>query len=502
MFWLKQLIRDAFSSTITGREIVTPLHSAKEFIALLANRSEEGRLLASRGVYGAIDNTMTLQQYIGDLGKERKDPSWFGRALNKAMEIHEKSDAATRVAIFDKAKQRGLKEGMSESQAIDYAVYQARESINFSIHGASPTLNYVRHMIPFMSATINGLDVLFRAMTGYGLNAEEKSKVQKVFAARAMTLFVMSLVYAMMYAGDDDYDKVPDYIKDSNYLMPVMNKDGKKTFLKIPAAYEIGFFFKTLPELLVRYMSGSSSGKEVLASIKGGFIQNIPTGGTPIPQGIKPALEVMTNYSFFTNRPIEGISAQRLPVSERGEKASEFAKMLSGLGLDKINLSPAKIDALTKGYLAEFGTFANEIIDSLIMTSSGKEKPSRNFQNMPFFKSFVTDPNVDQAVSSFYEIEHSATEVSNLFSKYKNQGDIEGLNKIIGEKENIDQLAGAKVLTKIQKQMTKLSNVKKMIEENQDMLPDVRRREADGIQALINQTARTGVKIADQLGIR
>jgi mRNA-degrading endonuclease RelE of RelBE toxin-antitoxin system len=502
MFWLKQLIRDSVSSTITGSEIVTPFHSAKEFIDLLANRSETGRLLASRGVFGAIDNTLSLQQYIGNLGKERKDPTWLGKAIHKAMEIHEKSDAATRNAIFKKAKQTALKQGMSEEQAIDFAVHKARESINFSIHGASPTLNYIRQMIPFMSATINGLDVLYKAMSGYGLNAEEKAKAQRVFATRAFALFGMSLAYAMMYAGDDDYDKVPDYIKDSNYLMPVMGEDGKKTFVKISTPYEIGFIFKTLPELFVRYMSGSSSGKEVLASFKGGLIQNLPTGGTPIPQGVKPLLEVVTNHSFFTNQPIEGLSDQRLPVSNRGAKASEFSKMLSGLGLDKIGLSPAKIDALSKGYFAEFGTFANEVIDSLIMTSSGKEKPSRNFQNMPFFKAFVTDPNVDQAVSSFYEIEHAATETSNLFSKYKNQGDVEGLNEMINDKEKLDKLAGAKVLGKIQKQMTKLNNVKKMIEEDQSIPPDRRREEADGIQALINQTARTGVKVADQLGIR
>ena len=498
MFWLKQIIRDPISATITGGHFVTPVHSAAEFMRVIFNNSEEARILASRGVIGQFDSTLSMEEYIDSLGKQKKKPSSASKLLTKFLEVHEASDAATRIAIFKKAKAKALRDGKSESQAIDYAVHQARESINFAITGSSPTIAALRQIIPFMNATIVGLDTLYRAMKGYGLNAEEKSKAQRMFATKALGLVFMSFAYAMMYQDDDDYKKQPDYVKDGNWLYPV-TLDGQRTFVRIPVPYEIGFLFKALPEMMVRYMAGTSTGKEVLASFRGGLIQNLPTGGNPIPQALKPLAEVITNHSFFTNAPLEGMGDQRLPVAQRGEKASEFAKMMSKFGLDQIGLSPVKIDALTKGYFAEFGAFFNELIDFTVAQASGKEKPSRNWANVPAVKSFLTDPNVSKAVGDFYKIEHEAEEVSNLFAKYKKQGDVEGINEIVNDAEKLNQMAASKPLGKIQMQMAKIKNAMKVIENDQSIPPSERRKQLNELQAVFNDLGKLGANIAAQM---
>jgi hypothetical protein len=500
MFWLKQLIRDPISATITGGHIVTPIHSAAEFMRVILGNSEEARILASRGVIGQFDSTLSMEEYIDSLGKEKRKPSSASKLLTKFLEIHEASDAATRIAIFKKAKAKALRDGKSESQAVDYAVHQAREAINFAITGSSPTIAALRQLIPFMNATIVGLDTLYRAASGYGLNPEEKAKAQRMFATRAFALVAMSFAYAMMFQDDDEYKKLPDYVKDGNWLFPV-TIDGQRTFVKIPVPYEIGFLFKALPEMMVRYMAGTSSGKEVLASFRGGLIQNLPTGGNPIPQAIKPLAEVITNHSFFTNSPLEGMGDQRLPVAQRGEKASEFAKMMSKFGLDEIGLSPVKIDALTKGYFAEFGAFFNELIDFTIAQASGKEKPSRNFENLPVLKSFMTDPNVSKAVGDFYKIEHDAEEVSNLFAKYKNQGNVEGINEIVGDKERLNQMAASKPLGKIQMQMAKIKNAMKVVENDQSIPAAERRKQLNELQAVFNDLGKLGANIGSQLNL-
>jgi hypothetical protein len=382
MFWIRQLIRDPISATLTGQAgIVTPFHSAKEFLAVITRNSEEAKILASRGVIGQFDSTVTLQEYLGNVGKDKQQsPGMIQRGLHRLLEIHEASDAATRIAIYKKAKAKALKDGMSESQAVDYAVFKARESINFALTGNSPTLANLRQMIPFLNATIVGLDTLYRAATGYGLNPEERAKVQRMFATRAMMMVAMTVAYAASLQDDDDYKKLPDYVKDGNWLIPMSTESGKQ-FVKLTVPYEVGFLFKTLPEVFVRYMSGTSTGKEALASIRSGFIQNMPTGGVPVPQAVRPLLEVVTNHSFFTNRPIEGMGDSRLPVAERGQRASEFAKMMSGMGLDKLSLSPAKIDVLTKGYFAELGAFFNELSGAVINAATGKEPTPKNVDN-------------------------------------------------------------------------------------------------------------------------
>jgi len=167
--------------------------------------------------------------------------------LHKVMQMHEASDAATRVSIFKKAKAEGLSQGMNEKEATDYAVFRAREAINFAVRGNSKTLNALRHMIPFFSAAITSLDTMYRAATGYGLNPAERKELQRVFMSRAAMMVVLSTVYAMTMQDDDDYKKLPDNVKDDNWLLPSPIGSGH-TFIKIPVPFEIGFMFKTIPE--------------------------------------------------------------------------------------------------------------------------------------------------------------------------------------------------------------------------------------------------------------
>ena len=450
---------------------------------------------------GQFDSTVSLQEFLGNVGKEKgKEPGVIQRGLHRLLEIHEASDAATRVAIYKKAKAKALADGMSESRAIDYAVLKARESINFAITGNSQFLAAARNMIPFLNATIVGLDTLYRAATGYGLNPEEKAKARAMFRNRAAMLFMMSFVYAAMMQDDDDYKKLPDYMKDGNWLFPTSDKDGK-TFVRVPVPYEVGYLFKTFPEVLVRYMAGTSTGKEAYASMWTGFWQNMPTGGVPIPQFAKPTLEVITNHSFHTGRDIEGVADSRLPVSDRGRKASEFAKMLSKAGLDNISMSPAKIDVFLKGTFAEMGVFGTELADALILAASGKEKTPKNFENMPFMRSFLTDPQVNKAISDFYELEKSATQVANLFTQYKNEGRGEELQALISNKEKVAQVQAAPVLRKLAQEMTKINKAINAIDNSKDIPPQERRDRINELQRVLATVAQQGYQVAGIAGL-
>jgi hypothetical protein len=503
MFWLRQLIRDPISVSLTGQAgIVTPFHSAKEFISILTRNSEEARVLASRGVIGQFDTTVSLNEFLGSVGKNKQTaPGFIQNSIQKLMEIHEASDAATRVAVYKKAKAKALKDGMSEAQAVDYAVFKARESINFALTGNSPALAAARQLIPFLNATIVGLDTLYRAATGYGLNPEEKAAARSAFRNRAMMMVMMSVAYAALMGSDDDYNEQPDYVKDGNWLFPIMI-DGQKKFIRIPVPYEVGYLFKTLPEAAYRYLwSGTSTGKEVAKSIGKGFMQNLPTGGTPIPQFAKPALEAITNHSFFTWNPIESVGDDRLPVAQRGRKASEVSKLLSEAGLDKIGLSPAKIDTLTKGYFAEFGNFFNELADAVLAVGSGKERTAKDLEDMPFFKSFMADPQADKAVSTFYDHQKTATEVANLFSKMKNEGRAEELQKLIADPEKRQMIVAAPAMKKISDVMSTINKQIGIIDRDQSKSPAERRQLINELEQRRNEVANRGVEIARQLGL-
>ena len=501
MFWIKQLIRDPVHATlVTDSGIVTPFHAAKGYIDVLRGDSREANILARAGVIGQMDSTIDIHDFLKQVGMEKKAPSMLDNALHKAMKFHEASDAATRVALFKDQEKKALAMGMSKEDAVNYAVFKARESINFAIHGSSPTLNALRNMIPFLSATINSLDTVYRAATGYGLPEAEKKAAQMLFVKRALMMSVMATAYAMLYQGDEDYKKLPDYTKDNNFLIPNPFGDGH-TFIKVPVPFEVGFLFKTIPEASVRYMAGNSTGKEVLSSYLSGVTNTIPGNGVPLPQAFKPAFETITNHSFFTHRPIESVGEQNLPTAMRGARASEVAKQLSALGLDKVGLSPAKIDYLIQGYTAELGAFSMNMASSAVDLATGKERTAKNIEEMPFFKSFMTNPKASKAIADFYDLEHTAQETVNEFNKYKKFGEAEKIKELMANEDNRKLIAAAPVLRGIQSQMTNLRTQMKLIDQNQNMPPEARRERLNELQITYERLAMQGEKIATAMKI-
>lgn len=500
MFWIRSLLRDSLHASIVANSgIVTPFHSAKEYINILRNNSEEAKILAARGVIGQYDSTLDLHTFLEQVGKEKINPSKLDQIFHKAMQMHEASDAATRVAIFKKEKQAGLDKGMTEDEAINFAVMKARESINFLVHGNSKILNAARQMIPFLSASITSLDTVYRAATGYNLPASEKKAAQMLFAQRAAIMFGASFAYAMMMQDDEEYQKLPNYVKDNNYLIKNPFDEG---FLKVAIPYEVGFMFKIIPEVAIRYAYGNDTGKEMIKSYKDGLLHNLPTGGVPVPQLLKPAFETVVNYSFFTGNPVESIGEARLPVEGRGRNASETAKFLSGAGLGFVGLSPSKIDNLVQGYFAEAGTFFINWLPETIMGFVSDKQAAKNLEKQPFFKAFMTDPNADKAVANFYDIQQTANQTVQGFNDYKNTGRLEEARELLEDDKNKKLIASAPTLRKFSENMSKVRGQIEIVKNDQNKTPEERRELVNKLTAQYNIIAQQGVKAADRLGIR
>ena len=489
MYWVKQLIRDPLHASIVGGYVVTPADSIKEYINILRGNSEEAKILAHHGAFGAVDSTVDLQTFLKGIGTEKTTATNMDKVLHQIMRMHEASDAATRVAIYKKAFADAISKGMSKEEATTFAVMKARESANFSVHGNSQTLNSIRQMIPFFSAAITSLDTVYRAATGYGLNPKEKAEAKRMFYSRAVMMTIMTMAYAAMLQGDEDYQKLPDDVKDGNWLMP-NPIGGGHSFIRIPVPFEVGFLFKTVPEAAIRALAGNSTGKEVLVSYLSGVLQNLPGNGLIIPQAAKPILETMTNHSFFTGRTIESMSDQNVRVGLRGQNASEVAKILSNLGLDKISLSPAKIDNIIQGYTAQLGTFAANAADAALIATEGKSVMSKNIEQMPGFKTFMTNPNTSKAVGDFYTLQHEAVEAVNEFNKLKKSGDREGMLAFLENERNKKLVTSEPTLRKIQTQLTTISNQAKLIKNNEKLDPDVRLQKVNALMAMYDKVAQ------------
>jgi hypothetical protein len=375
-------------------------------------------------------------------------------------------------------------------------VYKSRESINFSVHGNGKMLNTIRHAIPFFSASITSLDTLYRAATGYGLPPAEKAAAQKMFKQRAGAMIVMSAAYAMMMQGDDDYKKLPDHVKDGNWLVPNPLGTG---FIKIAVPFEVGFLFKTIPETAVRYMAGTSTGKEVLASYQAGIIQNMPGNLVPLPQAVRPLFEAYTNYSFFTGETIETAGDSHLPTAFRGANASELSKVLSKFGLDSMGLSPTKIDYLMQGFMAELGITGMALASQAVLAAEGKTSPDTNLEKLPFFKAFMTDPNADKAVSDFYKIEQNAVEVHTQFQKMLKSGMGKEAIEYLKEGNNQKIIAYEPSLIKMSKQLGTIRAAINITTNNESMSPEDRRLQINNLKKVYNNVADAYAKVAKSI---
>jgi hypothetical protein len=353
-------------------------------------------------------------------------------------------------------------------------------------------------MIQFLSASISSLDTLYKAATGYGLPPKERAEAQAMFKRRAMLTVAVCIAYAVMMQDDDEYNKVPDYVRDSNFLFPNPLGEG---FIKIPAPFEVGFLFKTVPEVAVRYIYGNSTGKQAFKSLKNGIEAVLPGDAIPIPQISKPALEVIMNHSMFTGSTIESIGDSHLPVEMRGRNASQTAKMLSEAGLEKIGLSPAKIDYLIKGYFAEIGGFTTFLADKAIYTGKGETPMDRNLAQEPFFKSFLTDPTRDKAVGDFYEVYKTANEVSTAVNDYKKIGAIESIEKIYADEDKIKLLQVAPTLRRIAESMTKVNNAIRLIQNSQDIPSDERLKRVNELEGQLSRISRQHYQVTKAVGI-
>jgi hypothetical protein len=236
--------------------------------------------------------------------------------------------------------------------------------------------------------------------------------------------------------------------------------------------------------------------------MKVGFLQNIPSGGIPVPQAVKPILENFTNRSFHTGFPIEGMGDQGLPISMRGERASEFSKVLSKAGLDKIGLSPANIDNIAKGYFANLGMYALDLMDQAIYKLEGKTPPARELESIPIIKRFITDPNVSKAVQDFYKLEHNARETMNEFNRYKETGNVEMIQELVNNPEKLANFGGASALRGLGKELGAINRAIRYYQDNEESgTPQERRERINELKQVKIQIAKAGYEVAKGTGM-
>lgn len=471
---LRQLVRDPLNGVITtGLDTLPIASSLKEVYKMVNGKSEGEAILGSRGILGGQVLTGTaedMQLMLKSIMSGEK--GWDYRMAQLDM-LAVKGDAATRVVMYNNY----LKQGLSEIEA----TLATLESMNFSKRGISSSLFMVSTMVPFMNAQIQGLNVLYKAFTG-NMPFNEKLQIKNKLVQRASMLFASSIMYAVMMQDDEAYQNANDDEKYSNWFMYTPFSDEP---IRIPIPFEVGFLFKAVPEALVNLAFGDDKARDVMKAIGKQAFNAVPN---ITPQGIKPAVEALFNYSLFTNREIDSDRMMQYEPGERyGERTTELAKLVGGA----FNISPNKIEYLIRGYFGSVPIALASMANPILRTGEGGEQPeSRGIASSetPIIGTFFQPKDAGGLINRAYK---DMEEIEQFRQTYKKMV----AENRMGEAEayldaNADAISMGSMAGRFRRQMGNLTNQERAIRTDPDMTAGQKREALDEIRQIKIETAK------------
>lgn len=377
--------------------------------AVLGKLPQVEHELGDYGVAGDFDfrKDDAAESFLKSVGAKPRTGGKLGELVQRLSDVARASDFALRRAIYEQT----LAEGGDKLLAL----HRAREIINFRRYGMGDQLGVVHmltQIIPFYNAYIQGMDVLYRALSGKeAASGLERKAALAEFYKMAGYVTTVAVLYALAKSGDDEYENADLRERDKTWMID-------KGF-GIPVPSELGILFKALPERILEAMlkqgtpDEAVAGEAVVTWFRAAFDEYAGRGF--MPAAIKPAIENLTNYSFLSGRPLEGTYQQQLLPSERStSRTSELAKEIARFTADttSIQISPIKIDNFLQGF---FGTTASLMLattDAMI----NPDKMDRPLHQMVGLSAFGYDPVGTRRAGEFYEVRDKVTQSQNTLN--------------------------------------------------------------------------------------
>lgn len=378
-FLARNVIRDLQTAGLNTRDAAAFARNYPRALAEIRNNGEYWQLYkALGGVYSSVFDytTGTVKEPKGAMGK------FMARveALNMAAE------QAPRLAEFmgvmqnaERASARG--EAVNDLATAADALYAAADiTVNFGRAGSlGKVLN--ANYVPFLNPGVQGLDKLIRRITETR-GAKEWAKL----VVRAAALGIApSLLNALLYNDDDEWEDLRDSDKDTNYMF----KLGNGYWLKIPKGRELSVF--------------GIAADRVYDALRGEDVDVLSTVNT-VGSQVAPANPLTSNIfsalvdSQLLNPDSPGrtwyggdIESQRLQNYAPGERYDSSTDISSKTVGQALGISPKKLNYVLDQYSGVVGDFLLPILTP---------QAERNM----FAKAFTVDSMSSNRVSGdFYD---------------------------------------------------------------------------------------------------
>ena len=378
-FLARNVIRDLQTAGLNTRDAAAFARNYPRALAEIRNNGEYWQLYkALGGVYSSVFDytTGTVKEPKGAMGK------FMARveALNMAAE------QAPRLAEFmgvmqnaERASARG--EAVNDLATAADALYAAADiTVNFGRAGSlGKVLN--ANYVPFLNPGVQGLDKLIRRITETR-GAKEWAKL----VVRAAALGIApSLLNALLYNDDDEWEDLRDSDKDTNYMF----KLGNGYWLKIPKGRELSVF-GIAADRVYDVLWGEDV--DVLSTVNTVGSQVAPAN--PLTSNIFSALvdsQLLNPDSPGRTWYGGDIESQRLQNYAPGERYDSSTDIFSKTVGQALGISPKKLNYVLDQYSGVVGDFLLPILTP---------QAERNM----FAKAFTVDSMSSNRVSSdFYD---------------------------------------------------------------------------------------------------
>ena len=410
-FAIRNTVRDLQTAGLYSRDFAA---WAKNYPKALQEIAKDGEMWKQYKALGGDFSSV----YDYATGTVRKPNTVVGKVADKMQALNMAMEQAPRLAEFMAVMEKG--DGSMES-AMDAMLAAADVTVNFGRGGTwGKMLN--AHIVPFLNPGIQGFDKMVRYAT-----QSRSGKQWLMMATRAAALGIApSLINALLYHDDEEWEELRDSDKDTNYMFKL--KDG--LWLKIPKGRELSVL-----GIAADRVGDAIRGEDVDIRATLNTIGTQVAPANPLNENIAKAwLDADLFNPSSPGRTWYGgdIEGQRLQNYAPGERYDSSTDVVSKAIGGALNLSPKKLNYLADQYTGVVG----DIVLPLLTPQAERDM---------FSKAFTVDSISSNELSGkFYEKSDELTYAKNggdavaaVVSRYWNSISSD-VSKLYGEIRNVE----------------------------------------------------------------
>ena len=476
LYMAKQLFRDSLAAPILSGADFTPIVGAlRELNGTAKEKLEKRGIVGGQYFRGTSEDLSMILREISD-----GQPGWM-KALGRFEAMGMEADALTRRAQYNSY----IEQGLSEMEA----TLMALESMNFNKRGASPSVHVLNSLIPFFNAQIQGLNVMYKAMSGK-MPFNDQLRIREKMLQRGGMMAAATFAYAVMMEDDEAYKNATPDQKYGNWFIRLPGLDEP---VKVPVPFEIGYIFKAIPEALYNTMTTEHGGEEAIKAFKQILLQTVPGGSSyGIPQAAKPLIEVGLGKSFYTGRDIlSAREKQLLPEEQYRVNTTDAAKLVGST----LGISPIKIEALVSGYTGTMGLAFLQAISLGVPAKETPERAVRRLSEYPILGGAFQPNDAGGIINSVYERMNEYVQVKSTVDSLLKDGKVQEAQALM-TKRGTDYMQ-AELANTFKANMNMLTQAERAVASS-TMTPAEKRKQLDEIRKMKIGLANTTREISDK----